>query len=68
MARFGSFSSPTFAFGTPVGIVKPLDNKIPQFDPELESAKDLTDAQRKALQSEVQGLAATLILARDFKP
>lgn len=67
MARIGSFSQPTFLFGAAVNVVKPLDNKIPLYDPAIENAKGLTDAQKRDAQQRADELAATLILARDLK-
>jgi hypothetical protein len=67
MARIGSFAGPSFAYGDPLSIIQPPDNKFPQFDPELAMTGDLTDLQRHELQSKVDELTATLILSRDYR-
>ena len=67
MARVGSFSAPQFMVGQPLSVIHPADNVIHQFDPEIESMTDLTEAQKVELRQQVDELAATLALARDFR-
>lgn len=66
MARVGSFSGPNFAFGVPLSLAHPSDNKFPRFDPAIEAEAGLTDSERQDLQDQADELAATLILSRDY--
>ncbi len=66
MARIGSFAPSTFAAGSPLNVIHPIDNVIPIFDPEID-ALDLTDAEKFKLQQQADELSATLTLARDYK-
>ena len=66
MARSGTFQGPAYIVGQPVGIAKPPDNKIPQYDQGLASATDLNAAQREALQTEVDNLYGALVQSRDY--
>lgn len=67
MARIGSFAPSTFIVGAPLQVVHPSDNRVPQFDPEIEALTGLTDAERVKLQAQADELAATLTLARDYR-
>ena len=64
MARVGSFAGPVQAFGVPLAVVHPLDNKFPMFDPEIE-ALDLSLEEKAKLQAELENLSGALIVARD---
>jgi hypothetical protein len=66
MARSGSFSAPSFQLGAPISFVKPPDNVIPLYDPALVKLS-ATPAQKDDLQAEVDELAASLTLARDYE-
>ena len=67
MARVGSFSPSTFIVGAPLQVVHPSDNAFPEFDPEIEALKGLSDKDRIDLQDQIDELAGTLITGRDYK-
>lgn len=68
MARSGEFSRGAVAYGTPLNIVHPRNNKMPRefvnalYDPGL----DLTLAQQEELQQRIDDLYQTLRGERDF--
>lgn len=64
VARVGSFAGPSVAFGVPLQIVHPKDNRFPLFDPEIE-ALDISLEEKAKLQAEIENLSATLIVSRD---
>lgn len=65
MTRVGSFSGPTFAFGVPLQTVHPIDNKFPQFDPEVEALSSLTPEQKAKLQEEIENVFGAIVAGRD---
>lgn len=64
MARAGSFAGPSVAFGLPLQIVHPLDNKFPMFDPEID-ALDIPIEEKAKLQMEAEQLTGALVVGRD---
>ena len=62
MARRGQFSKAGVAYGIPLSVVHPIDNKMPpQFDPALsDPLLKLTDAQKQDLQDRIDDLTAVL--------
>lgn len=67
MARIGSFSPPSFIYGTPLAIAHPIDNVFPRFDPGIAAEPGLTDAQRQELQDELNEIFAAARLAREYR-
>lgn len=65
MARIGSFSPPQFQPGAPLNIVHPIDNKVPEFDPEIEAMKGLSEREKVELEAQIEEVAAALTLSRD---
>ena len=64
MARVGSFAGPAVAFGLPLQVVHPIDNKFPMFDPEID-ALNISIEEKQKLQIEAEQLAGALIVGRD---
>lgn len=62
--RVGSFAGPTEAFGLPLQLVHPPDNKFPRFDPEIE-ALNISDEEKAKLQAEAEALFGALVVGRD---
>jgi len=67
MARSGAFSQPAFVFGAPISVIKPPDNRFPKYDPAIEAMKGVSEKDKRDLQQQIDELAATLGLARDYK-
>lgn len=65
VARTGAFVGPSQAFGVPLEIAHPSDNRFPQFEPEIE-ALNISLAEKAKLQEEAEALTGALIVGRDI--
>lgn len=65
MARAGSFAPSQFIVGAPLQVVHPIDNHVPEFDPEIEALAGLSDKDKLDLQAQIDELNAALTLSRD---
>jgi hypothetical protein len=67
VARVGDFFGAAEKFGFPLSVVHPTDNKFPQFDPQLDAQKGLSDKQKRELQDQINELFAVLQASRDYR-